>query len=142
MMGSTPRSMAVELALLFLRELETKVAQDPEKLVSTDAILSFAAVKSAGLPTWQYWRAILEEYDKLDLIEHMLGQPVPMESSATRECATDRLIRLVLNSGIFSRPPDHPGWAAIRVDGHWENHQVGPSSSNLPALDLLPRDRL
>ncbi len=59
-MSTTPRSLAVELALLFLRELEPKVGEDPERLVSTEAVLSFAAVRSADPPTWQHWRTILE----------------------------------------------------------------------------------
>src|SRR5208282_6567597 len=98
-MSAALRSLAVELALLFLRELESKVAQDPERLVSTEAVLSFAAVKSADPPTWERWRGILAKYDKLELIEHMLGEPVPMEQG-TRQSAVDRLIRLVLESPI------------------------------------------
>ena len=43
--GESSRSIAVELALLFLRELEPTVAEDPDRLVSTEAILSFAAVR-------------------------------------------------------------------------------------------------
>ena len=73
--GESPRSIAVELALLFLRELELQVAQDPERLVSTEAVLSFAAVRRGDPSTWQHWRWILEKYEKLDLIEHMLGEP-------------------------------------------------------------------
>jgi len=34
------RSIAAEFALLFLRELEPKVPDDPELLVSTEAVLS------------------------------------------------------------------------------------------------------
>ena len=37
------RSIAVELAVLFLREFEPRVADDPDLLVSTEAVLSFAA---------------------------------------------------------------------------------------------------
>ncbi len=124
MSASVPRSLAVELALLFLRELELQVAQDPERLVATEAVLSFAAVKAADPPTWQRWRGILEKYDKLDLIEHMLGEPVPMEQG-TRESAADSLIGLVLDSGVeLFHDPDQHGWASIRVDGHWENHPI------------------
>ena len=123
-MSTTPRSMAVELALLFLHGLEPQVAQDPERLVATEAVLSFAAVKSADAPTWQRWRSILAQYDKLDLIEHMLGAPVPIDAS-TRLSAADRLIGLVLESPIeLFHDPDQHGWAAIRVDGHWENHPI------------------
>ena len=124
-MSTTPRSMAVELALLFLRELEPQVAEDPERLVSTEAVLSFAAVKSADAPTWQRWRVILEKYDKLDLIEHMLGEPVPIDRGIARESVADRLIALVLNSSIdLFHDPDQHGWASIRVDGHRENHPI------------------
>ena len=41
------RSVAAELAVLFLRELEPRVADDPELLVSTEAVLSFAAIRHA-----------------------------------------------------------------------------------------------
>jgi hypothetical protein len=37
--GDSSRSIAVELALLFLRELEPLVAEEPERLVSTEAQL-------------------------------------------------------------------------------------------------------
>jgi len=140
-MSAVPRSMAVELALLFLRELEPHVAEDPERLVSTEAVLSFAAVKSADPPTWQRWRAILEKYKKLDLIEHMLGEPVPMDRGINRQSAADRLIALVLNSGIeFFHDLDHRGWAAIRVDGHWENHPIRSRSLQLFLLRTYFRE--
>jgi hypothetical protein len=122
--GESSRSIAVELALLFLRELEPLVAQDPERLVSTEAVLSFAAVRHADPLTWQHWRRILEKYEKSDLIEYMLGAPVPIDQS-DGESAADRLIGLVLESGIelFHDPAQH-GWASIRVDGHFENHPI------------------
>ena len=51
--GTQPlRSVAAELALLFLRELEPGVANDPELLVSTEAVLSFAAVRRGDPLTW------------------------------------------------------------------------------------------
>src|SRR5271155_1274262 len=122
--GESSRSIAVELALLFLRELEPTVAEDPERLVSTEAILSFAAVRRGDPITWQHWHRILEKYEKADLIEHMLGAPVPMDSG-DGESTADRLIGLVLDSGIelFHDPNQH-GWASIRVDGHFENRPV------------------
>ena len=44
--GSPPlRSVAAELALLLLRELEPRVSDDPELLASTQAVLSFAAIR-------------------------------------------------------------------------------------------------
>ncbi len=100
------------------------VAEDPERLVSTEAVLSFAAVRRADPPTWQHWRRILEKYEKADLIEYMLGEPVPMDYGEAVSAA-DRLIGLVLESGIeFFHDPDQHGWACIRVDGHWENHPI------------------
>ena len=122
--GESSRSIAVELALLFLRELEPTVAEDPERLVSTEAILSFAAVRRGDPVTWQHWHRILEKYEKADLIEHMLGAPVPTDSG-DGESAADRLIGLVLDSGIeLFHDPDQHGWASIRVDGHFENRPV------------------
>jgi len=122
--GESSRSIAVELALLFLRELEPLVAEDPERLVSTEAVLSFAAVRRADPITWQHWRRILEKYEKADLIEYMLGAPLPMDHGDGGSAA-DRLIGLVLESGIeFFHDPDQRGWASIRVDGHFENHPV------------------
>src|SRR5271154_5169023 len=122
--GESSRSIAVELALLFLRELEPTVEEDPERMVSTEAILSFAAVRRGDPATWQHWRRILEKYEKADLIEHMLGGPVPMDSG-DGESAADRLISLVLDSGIeLFHDLDQHGWASIRVDGHFENRKV------------------
>ena len=121
------RSIAVELALLFLRELEPVIAQDPDRLVSTEAILSFAAVRRADPAIWQHWRGVLNKYDKLDLIEHMLGEPLSMDHGDGGS-ATDVLIGLVLDSGIeFFHDPDQHGWASIRIDGHWENHRIRSS---------------
>jgi len=122
--GESSRSIAVELALLFLRELEPAVAEDPERLVSTEAVLSFAAVRRGDPVTWQRWRRILEKYEKADLIEHMLGAPVSMDTG-DGESAADRLIGLVLDSGIeLFHDPDQHGWASFRVDGHFENRPV------------------
>jgi hypothetical protein len=124
MSAASERSIAVELALLFLGELEPRVAEDPELLVSTEAVLSFAAVRPADPLTWQHWHKILEKYDKADLIEHMLGEPVSMDRGGGGSAA-DRLIGLVLESGTeFFHDPDQRGWACIRVDGHWENHPI------------------
>src|SRR5271170_4395148 len=97
--GESSRSIAVELALLFLRELEPTVEEDPDRLVSTEAILSFAAVRRGDPVTWQHWRKILERYKKAELIEHMLGAPVPMDSGDGGSAA-DRLVGLALNSGM------------------------------------------
>jgi len=139
-MSAVPRSMAVELALLFLKELEPQVPLDTERLVSTEAVLSFAEVKSSDPPAWQRWRAILEKYDKLELIEHMLGEPVPMDAGTSRSAA-DRLIGLMLESPIeLFHDPDQHGWASIRVDGHWENHPIRSSPFQLFLLRTYYRE--
>ena len=123
--GEPPRSIAVELARLFLRELEPLVAQDPERLVSTEAVLSFAAVRRGDPLTWQHWLRILEQYEKSALIEYMLDEPSVPADHGEGGSAADRLVGLVLESGIeFFHDPDQHGWAAIRVDGHWENHPI------------------
>jgi hypothetical protein len=122
--GDSPRSLAVELARLFLRELEPQVSRDLERLVTTEAVLSFAAVRRADAPTWQHWRKILQQYEKLALIEYMIDEPVPVDHGENGSAA-DRLIGLVLESGIeFFHDPYQHGWSSIRVDGHWENHPI------------------
>jgi len=55
--GTLPRSIAAELAVLFLRELESRVEDDPDQLVSTEAVLSFAAIRHTDPVQWEYWRA-------------------------------------------------------------------------------------
>ena len=123
--GTQPlRSMAAEMALLFLRELEPKVADDPELMVSTEAVLSFAAIRHADVVQWEHWRAILEKYEKSDLIEYMLRQPVSAEDPEW-EPKADRLIRLALSAGLeLFHDPDQQGWASVRVGGHWENQPI------------------
>jgi hypothetical protein len=119
-----PRSVAAELALLFLRELESRVADNPELLVSTEAVLSFAAIRHADPVQWEYWRAILENYEKSDLIEYMLRQPARSENLECRSKA-DRLIGLALDAGLeLFHDPDQLGWASVRVDNHWENYPI------------------
>src|ERR1700692_4018648 len=110
------RSVAAELALLFLRELEPRVANDPELLVSTEAVLSFAAIRHVDPVQWVYWRAILEKYEKSDLIEYMLRQPARSEDLEWQSKA-DRLIRMALEAGLeLFHDPDQQGWASVRVD--------------------------
>ena len=129
--GESSRSIAVELALLFLRELEPLVAEDPERLVSTEAVLSFAAVRRGDPITWQHWRRILERYEKAELLDHMLGVPLPLDHGDGRSTA-ERLIGLAVEGGIeFFHDPDQHGWASIRVDGHWENYPVRSRSFQL-----------
>ena len=48
------RSIAVELALLSLGELEPQIANDPEVLVSTEAVLAFAAIKHSDPVQWEH----------------------------------------------------------------------------------------
>ena len=118
------RSVAAELALLFLRELEPRVADDPELLVSTEAVLSFAAIRHADPVQWENWRAILEKYEKSQLVEYLLREPARIEDSEW-ESKADRLIGLALNAGLeLFHDPDQQGWASVRVDGHWENHPI------------------
>ncbi len=129
--GESSRSIAVELALLFLRELEPLVAEDPERLVSTEAVLSFAAVRRGDPITWQHWRRILERYEKAELLDHMLGVPLPLDHGDGRSSA-ERLIGLALEDGIeFFHDPDQHGWASIRIDGHWENYPIRSRSFQL-----------
>ncbi len=85
------RSIATEMALLSLNELEPRVVNDPELLVSTEAVLSFAAIRHADPVYWEHWRAILKKYEKSDLIEHMLRQPARIEDPEWQSKA-DRLI--------------------------------------------------
>src|SRR5271169_6005301 len=118
------RSLAAELALLFLRELEPRVADDPELLVSTEAVLSFAAIRHADPVRWESWRAILEKYEKSQLVEYLVREPARIEDSEWQSKA-DRLIGLALDAGLeLFHDPDQQGWASVRVGGHWENHPI------------------
>src|SRR6185437_5069308 len=95
-----------------------------DRLVSTEAVLSFAAVRRGDPPTWQKWRGILQKYEKLHLIEHMLGEPLSLDHGQGGSVA-HVLIGLALETGIeFFHDPDQHGWASIRIDGHWENHPI------------------
>src|ERR1700746_2043381 len=119
-----PRSIAAELAVLFLRELEPRVPDDPELLVSTEAVLSFAAIRHSDLVQWEHWRAILEKYEKSDLIEYMLRQPARSEDLEWQSKA-DRLIGLALDAGLeLFHDPDQQAWASVCVDTHWENYPI------------------
>src|ERR1700691_1884894 len=91
---SEPRSIAAEVALLFLNELEPKIANDPELLVSTEAILSFAAIRRADPAHWQHWRTILTRYQKSELIEYMLSEP--SRGDREPESKATELVRLCL----------------------------------------------
>ena len=138
--SQTLRSVAAELALLFLRELEPRVADDPDLLVSTEAVLSFAAIRHADPACWEHWRAILEKYVKSDLIEYMLRQPARAEDPEWKSKA-DWLIRLAVDAGLeLFHDPDYQGWASVRVDGHWENHPVRSRTFQLFLLRLYYRN--
>src|SRR5713101_9798609 len=118
------RSIAAELALLFLSELEPRVPNDPELLVSTEAVLSFAAIRHADPVRWEYWRAILGKHEKSDLIEYMLRQPARTEDPEWQSRA-DRLIVLASDAGLeLFHDPDQQSWASVRVDTHWENYPI------------------
>ena len=137
-----PRSIAAELAVLFLRELEPRVPSDPELLVSTEAVLSFAAIRHVDPVQWEHWRAILEKYEKSDLIEYMLRQPARSEDLEWQSKA-DRLIGLALDAGLeLFHDPDQQGWASVRVDTHWENYPIRARAFQLFLLrTLLPQYR-
>ena len=118
------RSIAAEMALLSLNELEPRVANDSELLVSTEAVLCFAAIRHAEPVHWEHWRAILEKYDKSQLVEFMLQEPARNEDPDWKSKA-DRLIGLALDTGLeLFHDPDQRGWASVSVGGHWENHPI------------------
>jgi hypothetical protein len=118
------RSIAGELALLSLSELEPRIPDDPELLVSTEAVLSFAAVRHSAPVQWEHWRAVLEKYDKAALIEHMLREPGRLEDWEWKSTA-DRLIGPAVERGLEPfHDPDQQAWASVRVGGHWENHPI------------------
>src|SRR5262252_3379708 len=119
-----PRSIAAELALLSLAELEPRIADDPELLVSTEAVLSFATIKNSDPVQWAYWRSVLKRHDKAALIEHMLGEPERIEDSEWKSKA-NTLIGLAADAGLEPfHDPNKEGWASVRVAGHWENHPI------------------
>jgi hypothetical protein len=103
------RSIAAELALLSLKDLEPRVADDPELLVSTESVLSFAAIRYSDPAQWEHWHAILEKHGKLALIEHILYEPARGDDS-TWKSNTDILIRLAWNAGLeLFHDPAHAG---------------------------------
>ena len=70
-----PRSIAAEVALLFLDELEPRIDSDPELLVSSEAILALAAIRRGDPARWDHWRAILTRYQKYEVVDYMLCEP-------------------------------------------------------------------
>ena len=102
------RSIATEMALLFLNDLESQVPDNPELLVSNEAVLSFATISRADPSQWERWRLILTKYQKAELIEYMLSEPLRIDDGGWVSNAT-RLIALALQSGIefFHDPEQH-----------------------------------
>jgi hypothetical protein len=117
-----PRSIAAEVALLFLNELEPRIDTDPELLVSSEAILAFAALRRGDPARWDHWRAILTRYQKYEVVDYMLCEP---KSDGAEFSKADLLVRRCLGSGIelFHDPEQH-GWASVRVGQHWENYPL------------------
>jgi len=118
-----PRSIAVEMAVLLLNQLEPRVAKDPNLLVSTEAILSFAIISQSDRDMWAHWRTILPRYQKLELVEHLLREPPRI--SIENQSKAARLMRLALDEGVeFFHDPSQRGWVSLRTNHHWENHQI------------------
>ncbi len=134
-----PRSIAAEVALLFLKELEPRIDSDPELLVSSEAILSFAAIKRADPARWDYWRTILTKHQKFELIDYMLCEP---RSDDVEFSKADLLVRRCLSSGIeLFHDPDQHGWASVRVGQHWENYSLRSRAFHLFMLRTYYLDK-
>ena len=134
------RSIAAEVALLFLNDLEARVSENPELLVSSEAILSFAAIRRSDPTEWERWRSILTKYQKADVIEYMLREPPRLDGGGWESNAT-RLIGLTMRSGIeFFHDPEQHGWASVQVDQHWENYPLRSRAFYLFLLRLYYRD--
>src|SRR5208282_3057378 len=134
------RSIAAEVALLFLNDLELKVPDDPELLVSSEAILSFATIRRSDPSQWERWRSILSKYQKAEVIEYMLSEP-PRVDDRGWESNAARLIALALRTGIevFHDPEQH-AWVAVQVDQHWENYPLRSRAFYLFLLRIFYRD--
>ena len=134
-----PRSIATELAVSVLNELEGKVQEDPEVLVSSEAILSFATIKRTDPSQWERWRSLLIKYRKSEVIEYMLCEPAQFDGDL--ESNASRLIRLALNSGIeFFHDSEQHGWASVKVDNHWENYPLHSRAFYLFLLRIFYRE--
>ena len=134
------RSIAAEVALLFLNDLEPRVADHPELLLSSEAILSFATIRRSDPSQWQRWRSILTQYQKSAVIEYMLCEP-PQIDNGGWESNASRLIALTLHSGVeFFHDPEQHGWASVQVDQHWENYPLRSRAFYLFLLRLFYRD--
>jgi hypothetical protein len=135
-----PRSIATEMALLFLNDLESQVSDNPELLVSSEAILSFATIRRSDPSQWERWRSILSKYQKAEVIEYMLSEP-PRVDDRGWESNAARLIALALRTGIevFHDPEQH-AWVAVQVDQHWENYPLRSRAFYLFLLRIFYRD--
>ena len=134
------RSIAAEVALLFLNDLEPRVSADPELLVSSEAILSFATIKRSDPSQWERWHSILTQYQKADVIEYMLCEP-PRNDGGGWESNAARLIGLTVHSGIeFFHDPEQHGWASVQVDEHWENYPLRSRAFYLFLLRIFYRE--
>ena len=135
-----PRSIAAEVALLFLKELEPRIDSDPELLVSSEAILSFAAIKRADPARWDYWRTILTKHQKFELIDYMLCEP---RSDGADFSKADLLVRRCLkfrNRVVPRSGPARLGLGQGRT-ALGELPAALARVSSVHAADLLPRYR-
>jgi hypothetical protein len=135
-----PRSIATEMALLFLTDLEPKVPDNPELLVSSEAIISFATIRRSDPSQWERWRSILSKYQKAEVIEYMLSEP-PRSDDRGWESNAARLIALAMSTGVefFHDPEQHP-WVSVQVDQHWENYPLRSRAFYLFLLRIFYRD--
>lgn len=118
------KTIAAEMALVYLRGIEPQVEHDPELLLSNETVLSLAAIRHEDPIVWYRWRDILQRHGKLDVIRHILGEAVRFNEDGC-ESDVDRLIRLILETGVeFFHDPLRRGWCSVRHDGHWENHLI------------------
>ena len=107
--------MAAELALLCLRELEPRLADDPESLRQRrggcfPSPPSDMKIRSSGSTGAQ---VLEKKYEKSELVEHLLRAPAPIEESEWQSKA-DRLIALACDVGLrHSMILDQQGWASI-----------------------------
>jgi len=132
--------MAAEVALLFLNQLEPRIPDNPELLVSSEAILSFATIRRSDPSQWERWRSILTRYHKADVIEYMLCEPLRIDGGGWESNAY-RLIALTLRSGVeFFHDSEQQGWVSVKVDEHWENHPLRSRAFYLFLLRLFYRD--
>ena len=134
------KTIAAELALVSLSELEGRIESDPELLVSSEAILAFAAIKRADPERWDHWYRILAKYQKAEVVEYMLSEPLPTDAADCQAKAA-RLVAICLRNGIeFFHDPDQRGWASVQVDGHWENHALRSRAFQLLLLRQYYRE--